>query len=238
MKRVTCCRLVLAAISTGALFSPLISPPQAAADPFKLGVQEKNYIESGGYQYPAPQMVAPVSAPPQQPKQAHASSTGLRGGAQVSQPRAPIQANIQQRAPMQLNVQQSVALPPGYLGTWLVNGNRQKVDAEGTFQSDAERAFSQATNNTWTISGNPASGYTLSSNEGVTTQLWVDKVANGTAFIRYQHPIKNVMAQEAIVLSLTPDGAQFQGLERISIVKQGEPPRAKVTYQLMGQRQR
>ncbi len=46
------------------------------------------------------------------------------------------------------------------------------------------------------------------------------------------------MAQEAVVLELQNGGMSFQGLERISIVKEGEPqPRAKVTYQLYGQRQ-
>ncbi|MGH9554162.1 MAG: hypothetical protein ACRD3W_32590, partial [Terriglobales bacterium] len=64
-------------------------------------------------------------------------------------------------------------------------------------------------------------------------------VEGGTAFIRYQHPISKTMAQEAIVMSLVPGGIQFNGLERISIVKEGmAQPRAKVTYQLMGSRQR
>ncbi|HMP51824.1 MAG TPA: hypothetical protein PKD05_09740, partial [Candidatus Melainabacteria bacterium] len=68
--------------------------------------------------------------------------------------------------------------------------------------------------------------------------LFVNKVQGNTAFIRYGHPIKNTMAQEAIVMELSPDGKRFKGLERITIVKQGEPPRAKVTYQLVGQRRR
>ncbi len=38
-------------------------------------------------------------------------------------------------------------------------------------------------------------------------------------------------------MSLVPGGAQFNGLERVSISKQGQV-RAKVTYQLVGRRGR
>ncbi|HMY55331.1 MAG TPA: hypothetical protein PK671_20380, partial [Candidatus Obscuribacter sp.] len=80
--------------------------------------------------------------------------------------------------------------------------------------------------------------YTLKTDQGVTTSLNIYKVAGNQAFIRYQHPISKTMAQEAVVLELQNGGMSFQGLERISIVKEGEPqPRAKVTYQLYGQRQ-
>jgi len=73
----------------------------------------------------------------------------------------------------------------------------------------------------------------------VSTTLTIYKVMNNQAFIRYQHPIGKTMAQEAIVMELQNGGASFQGLERISIIKDGQqPPRAKVTYQLYGQRQR
>jgi hypothetical protein len=75
------------------------------------------------------------------------------------------------------------------------------------------------------------------SNGDMSTPIFVDKVQGGTAFIRYQHPIKNTMAQEAIVLSLDQNGAVFNGLERISINKEGQT-RAKVTYQLNGSRMR
>ena len=94
------------------------------------------------------------------------------------------------------------------------------------------------TNNTWEISGDPNSGYMMGSNTGVKTPIIVDKVQGNTAFIRYQHPVGKTMAQEAIVMSLLPGGMQFNGLERITIVKENEPPRCRVTYQLVGQRQR
>src|SRR5262249_8202334 len=58
-----------------------------------------------------------------------------------------------------------------------------------------------------------------------------------TAFIRYQFQVKATMAQEAVVLQLAPGGAQFQGLERIMIVRSNQPPRAKITYQLSGSKQ-
>jgi hypothetical protein len=197
------------------------------ADPYKLGVEEKNYIEGDGYSsYPAPQMVNPP------PMRAGAASNSLQGGASNFAPPA------RPRPPMAASVQR-VVLPPAFLGAWFVQGERTKVDAQPEFQEGAERAFAMNNNQVWTIRGNPTSGYTLGSNTGIETALIVDKVKGTTAFIRYQHPVGNTMAQEAIVMNVMEGGAQFQGLERISIVKQGLPqPRAKVTYQLLGQRQR
>jgi beta-glucanase (GH16 family) len=123
------------------------------------------------------------------------------------------------------------------MGSWRVQGQRSKVEAMPEFQAGAEQAFSLNTNNTWNIGGQPGS-YSMSNGE-MSTPLWVDKVEGGTAFIRYQHQVGKTMAQEAIVLSLIPGGAQFNGLERISIVKEGmAQPRAKVTYQLNGSRMR
>jgi hypothetical protein len=198
----------------------------AFADPIKGGVDmtEHGTLNSGSEysSYPAPTMV------PQQPTMA------------PQQIRRPINGNIQQQQqrppqrPIQAQVQQQV-LPQGFLGRWSVNGQRQKVEAMPEFQAGAEQAFSMNTNNTWSINGNPGN-YTMSNGE-MSTQIWVDKVEGGTAFIRYQHQVKNTMAQEAIVMSLTANGASFNGLERISIVKEGlAQPRAKVTYALAGRR--
>ncbi len=79
-------------------------------------------------------------------------------------------------------------------------------------------------------------------NGELSTALIVDRVGpDGTAFIRYAHPMGRsgaTSAQEAIVLTLQNGGMRFSGLERVSIVKNGGPPRAKITYELMGQRQR
>lgn len=200
----------------------------ALADSFKLGVEEKNYIEGNGYSsYPAPQMV-----PNPQAMQGGATNNSLQGGASNFAPRA------RQRPPLTANVQK-VVLPPAFLGTWFVQGQRTKVDAMPEFQEGAEKAFELQNSQVWTIRGNTSSGYTLGSDTGVETALIVDKVQGTTAFIRYQHPVRNTMAQEAIVMKLISGGSKFEGLERIAIVKQGlQQPRAKVTYQLLGQRQR
>jgi hypothetical protein len=197
------------------------------ADTIKGGVQQSETVNTGlqggadAYpSYPVPQMV---------PEQAHSAPPpvhhNLNGNAQQ-----------QQRPPMQTQVQDQHTLPQGFLGRWNVQGQRTKVEAiTPEFQQNAEMAFQMNTSNVWNINGSPGS-YTMSNGE-MSTQIWVDKVEGGTAFIRYQHQIKNTMAQEAIVMSLTPNGMQFNGLERISIVKEGLPqPRCKVTYQLSGRR--
>jgi hypothetical protein len=172
--------------------------------------------------YPVPQMV------PQTPQSApviHRPPVNL--GAQQNQ---------QNQRPVQMQAQQQQTLPKGFLGRWNVQGQRTKVEAiTPEFQQGAEASFAMNTSNVWNINGNPGS-YTMSNGQ-MSTQIWVDKVEGGTAFIRYQHQVKNTMAQEAIVMSLTANGLQFNGLERISIVKEGLPqPRAKVTYSLMGSR--
>lgn len=198
----------------------------ALAQTLQGGVEQKQQIDSmqgEASSYPAPQMV------PLTPKQAPA-------------PRhKPLKANVQENQapppqPLQATVTK-VALPVGFMGAWHVQGQRSKVDALPEFAEGAQKVFALNTNNTWNINGSPGN-YSMS-NGDMSTQLWVDKVEGGTAFIRYQHQVGNTMAQEAIVMSLTPGGAQFNGLERISIIKNGQqPPRAKVTYQLVGQRQR
>jgi hypothetical protein len=203
----------------------IIQNVASSAEPFKLGVQEKGYINTSPIQgyadYPAPAMI------PQQARPGTASAP-LQGGAVQQAPRAPIQATIQK----------AVQLPPPFLGAWNVQGQRTKVEAQPEFQATAEQAFATSTNNVWNISGSPQNGYSMGSNTGIRTPLIVDSVQGSTAFIRYQHPIGKTMAQEAIVMTLTPTGVQFNGLERISIVKEGAPPRARVTYQLTGFRQR
>jgi len=212
-----------------ALSTCLAIAPEALAQEsptLKGGVRDQEYVpgSGGGSSYPAPQMV------PQQPTyQPARPAKQLNGGASASQ-KPP------QQAPMQASV--SVTLPPQFLGVWNVQGTRTKVEAQPEFQQGAEQAFSTSNQQIWTIQGGQG-GYTLGSNTGIQTPIYVDKVQGTTAFIRYQHPIKNTMAQEAIVMSLTAGGAQFNGLERISIVKEGvAQPRAKVTYQLVGSRQR
>ncbi|MBA3992888.1 MAG: hypothetical protein C0469_05115 [Cyanobacteria bacterium DS2.3.42] len=211
----------------------LAFPLASLADPFKLGAEQKQYNEGGSYpaypQYPTPQaMPAPRPPIPASVREDVRPTPRMNGGVQDNQP--------PRRPPIQLQAQR-VVLPASFLGAWNVQGQRTKVEALPEFQAGAEAVFAPNTSNVWNIGGDPNSGYRMSNDQGVSTQLVVDKVEGNTAFIRYQHPIKNTVAGEAIVMSLVPGGAQFNGLERVSITKQGEV-RAKVTYQLVGRRGR
>ncbi len=211
-----------------------------AQEPFKLGVQENVPGTSSNSSYPTPQMMSIPATPAPKKSKKHLSG-------EATQNNAPLNAStpVNASAPFNGNVGQeafssgvtAVALPPAFLGIWQVHGQKTAVEAMPEFQAAAQQAFTANNDQLWNISGNQGN-YTLGSNTGITTPLYVDKVQGNTAFVRYQHPVGNTMAQEAIVMSLRPGGAQFDGLERISIVKQGLPqPRAKVTYQLMGSRQ-
>jgi hypothetical protein len=210
---------------------------QAESQTLKGGVRDQEYVpgSGSGSSYPAPQMV------PQTPTyQARPPAQHLNGGANTSG-HAPLNggANTSGHAPpiLQGGVTQ-IALPPEFLGVWNVQGRRTKVEAQPEFQQGAEQAFSTSNQQIWTIQGGQGA-YTLNSNTGIQTPFNVYKVQGSTAYIRYQHPVKNTMAQEAVVMSLVEGGAQFNGLERISIVKEGvSQPRAKVTYELVGTRQR
>jgi len=232
---------LLVATAFGLAFSSIMAPgfaQQKPSEPFKLGVEQQHKIENAYPEYPsypAPQMVQPVKPPPVK-KPPAPPKTKLQGGAQVA-PVVPKKPPIPMKASVQENVPPGV-LPQVFLGTWQVLGQRQKVEAQPQYQDGIGNIFTPSNQQVWSIAGNPGQGYTMNSNTGASTQIYVDKVSGNTAFIRYQHPIRNTMAQEAIVMQLSPDGKQFQGMERISIVKQGEPsPRAKVTYSLFGQRQ-
>lgn len=153
--------------------------------------------------------------------------------------KANIQQNVQQPPPPQRMVQQAPVqgvLPPQFLGRWQVLGSRSNVEALPQYQAGMDGIFSMTTSNVWNIQGSPEQGYMLNTDTGVSTPLTVETQGN-TAILRYQHPIKNTVAQEALVMQLGPGGMQFDGLERISIVKQGEGTRAKVTYKLVGHRQ-
>lgn len=197
-----------------------------AQEPYKLGVQENIQGQpNGGYSYPAPQMI---------PTPATLAVPGVK-----KQKSKPQQANAaKQPETFSASATTSVALPPAFMGTWQVHGQRTAVEAMPEFQAGAERSFAMSNDQIWNISGDQANGYTLGSNTGINTALFIAKVQGSTAFVRYQHPVGNTMAQEAIVMSLTPGGLQFDGLERVSIVKQGlSQPRARVTYHLTGIRQ-
>lgn len=210
---------------------------------FKLGVEQNTQLDpAAGFQgYPQPKMIpqTPVMAPPKHVKPIKAKiEHNVEPPRQ--QPMRPIQAAIQTAAPIQGNIQQQ-APPPGvlpqqFLGRWQVMGSRANVQARPEYQGGIENIFTATNSQTWNIVGG-GGGYSMSSDTGV-NQVQVGNCTASIAYIRYAHPIKNTVAQEAIVLQLSPDGRSFQGKQRISIVKQGEgAPRAQVTYNLMGYRQ-
>lgn len=220
------------------------NPSGGSSEPFKLGVEQKDYMQQQ-------QQVPAYPSYPSYPTYAQKTPAPVMKGqaaikAPVQQPpkrQPPMQAAVQQnqipQRPLQAQVAAPGVLPNEFLGVWQVLGSRQNVEAQPQYQQGIDGIFSATTSNTWQIQGNPQQGYVLATDTGVSTQLVVDKVQGNTAFLRYQHQIKNTVAQEAIVMMLDGGGATFSGLERISIVKQGEPqPRAKVTYKLMGRRQR
>lgn len=203
--------------------------------PFELGVEQRDYVQGQQpvQQYGKPVMIGvPKQAPPP-PKKVAPPPKKLNVGIQQEQrpPQPPPRQQMVQQVPTQ------GVLPPQFLGRWQVLGNRSNVEAQPQYQAGMDGIFSMTTANVWNIQGSPEQGYMLSTDTGVSTPLMVEATGN-TAILRYQHPIRNTMAQEALVMQLGPGGAQFDGLERISIVKQGEPqPRAKVTYKLVGHRQ-
>ena len=235
--------LVLLALSFGGTVS---SVGAQESQPFKLGAEHREFNTPAEASYPAypaygakyGQVTPPPPPPP--PKKLNGNLNAQRAvQPPPPPPRPPIQGNINRTPPPMIQPQapQNGYLPPQFLGVWQVLGSRSGVEAQQQYQQGIDSIFSATTANTWKIQGNPQQGYMLSTDTGVSTALTVQTQGN-TAILRYQHPIKNTMAQEALVMQLQPGGAQFDGLERISIVKQGEPqPRAKVTYKLIGRRQ-
>lgn len=225
--------------------------PALLAKQFELNAEQKNYMPGDNgvpeyAPYPAfmPQKPAKKQPPP---KKQPPLKIKVEQQQQQQQQMPPMQRQMPQARPMpqlrqtpmfNLGTQKSVALPPSFLGRWAVQGRKTNFEAMQPQYQAADGIFAPQTQNVWNIVGNPQSGYAFSNDMGVKSQLYVDKVEGSRAFIRYQHPIKNTMAQEAIVLEVSPDGSQLNGMERISIVKQGEGgPRAKVTYQLNGFKQ-
>jgi len=224
-----------------AVFLTVISGSGAQADqPFQLGVEQRGQgqqtlmpVDSSGYRAPVatPVYQAPPSRPLHANANANANNNGMRlnAGAQQQPP--------QQRPVMQAGVQR-VALPPAFMGSWLVQGQRTKVQAiNAEFQANAEAGFAMTTRNVWNINGSPQGGYTMSNDQGVSTALQIQKMMGpNKAVVAYQHQMGKAMAQEMILMELQNGGASFTGIERITIVKEGTK-RANVSYALSGQRQ-
>lgn len=234
---------VLAVLGMVAVAMPAFAQENSDGKPFQLGVQQnvQGQMPSPYSSYPAPQMIqqtprpVPVQKPPKQKP--------LKAKVQEDAPqRQPMNVGIQQtqqRPPMRAAVQENVppgVLPNQFMGNWLVLGQRSKIEARPEYQNGIDGIFTASNSQTWNIVGGPG-GYSMSSTSGV-QQVQVGNCNSSTAFLRYAHPVGNTVAQEAIVMQLSADGQTFQGMQRITIRKQGEPsPRAMVTYQLMGRRQ-
>jgi len=221
-----------------------LSGVPALADSIKGGVETNDVIQTPQQSYVpsygAPKMIGvpvPVQHPlkpkeaPLKPKPKPKPIVPIQGAVTQVAPPPPLKASAAVSAPVTEGV-----LPPQFLGRWQVMGSRSGVEAQPQFQKGIDGIFAASTANTWTIQGSPQQGYMLSTDSGVSTPLTVVSQGN-QAILKYQHPIRNTVAQEALVMQMTPGGVQFDGLERITIVKQGEPPRAKVTYKLIGHRQ-
>lgn len=213
--------------------------PVEADDVYKGGIEENATMSSPHYvpSYGLPKMVGPAMHRPPPPKtEKPVTKPPLKGNATREQPKPPVVKKPMPLPPPAPAKLKEGVLPAQFLGRWQVMGARSKVEAQPQFQAGIDNIFSMSTSNVWNIQGSPEQGYMLSTDSGVSTALMVQ--SNGQqAILRYQHPIKNTVAQEALVMQLGPGGAQFDGLERITIIKQGEPPRAKVTYNLTGRRQ-
>ncbi|MBS1999155.1 MAG: hypothetical protein JSS86_22670, partial [Cyanobacteria bacterium SZAS LIN-2] len=171
--------LLFALVTAGSMAS------MVNAAPFQLGAEAQGFIES---------------APPQ--NDSYARPQMLNGGAAQYGQNNTYSGNVQQQRPLQAQVQKSVALPPKFLGSWLVQGQRTGIEAQPQYQQGIEGLFAGGTRNTWNIAGSPQQGYQMSNDQGVSTTLTIYKVMNNQAFIRYQHPIGKTMAQEAIVMEL------------------------------------
>lgn len=222
---------VLATFAAIAIAAPAMAQPiQGGVD---MNVDGSPTYTGGAQAYPMPKMIgqpvktAPVTPPPKKPPKKLQAT--VQQQAPPPQQRPPIQASAQASPPPGV-------LPTQFMGNWLVIGQRQQIQARPEYQNGIDSIFTSSNSQTWNIVGQP-NAYSMSSSTGVQS-VQVGQCNNTTAFLRYQHPIKNTVAQEAIVMQLAPDGMTFQGMQRITIKKQGEPtPRAQVTYQLMGRRQ-
>ncbi|MDX2107385.1 MAG: hypothetical protein SFY67_13375 [Candidatus Melainabacteria bacterium] len=238
------------AVAVGSWVSVTFAP-NIEAKQFELNAEQKNYTpgdngvpEYAPYPTFTPQKPAKKQPPPKKQAQLKIKVE------QTQQQMPPMQRQMPQARPMpvlrqapafNLGVTKSVPLPPSFLGKWAVQGNKTDFQAIQAKYQAANEAFAPQTQNTWIIMGNPQQGYAFSNDLGVKSPLIVDKVEGSRAFIKYQHQMKNTIAQEAIVLEVSPDGSQFNGMQRITIVKPGQGPdtgpRAKVTYQLNGFKQ-
>ncbi len=224
--------------------------PALLAKQFELNAEQKNYMpgdngvpEYAPYPTFTPQKPAKKQPPPkkQPPLKIKVEQQQQMPPMQRQMPQARPMPQLRQTPMFNLGTQKSVALPPSFLGKWAVQGSKTNFEAIQAKYQAANEAFAPQTQNIWILMGNPQQGYSFSNEVGVRCPLIVDKVEGSRAYIRYQHQMKNTIAQEAIVLEVSPDGSQLNGMERITIVKPGQGPdsgpRAKVTYQLNGFKQ-
>jgi hypothetical protein len=165
----------------------LAAPGIASADPLQGGIEAQKFIEnanSNDYSYPAPTMMQPS---PDSVRPARVQKAAIQ-----QQQRPP------QQRPIQAQVQQSVELPKGFMGAWVVQGQRSNMQALPQFQGSIGSVLpSKLAPATSGISlAIHAPGYTLTTDQGVSTKLNIHKVAGNTAFILYQHPTSPIPWQK------------------------------------------
>ncbi len=204
----------------------------------KGGVKDGAYISAPAVQpYGTPQYAKPQFVGPPKIQKAAIQTSVTKPKPPLPKPTPkPIVKPVVRPAPVRMAPKEDV-LPPQFLGRWSVSGQRSSMEGQPQYQSALGGIFAATTSNTWNVTGDPDQGYLLTTDSGVSTPLSVHMENAQTAVLQYKHPINKTLALEAVVLQLNPGGTSFSGLERISIVKPGEPaPRAKVTYKLFGRK--
>ena len=227
--------LVLALLSSPLLYSQACVAEDGTL--LKGGVKDGAYISAPAVQpYGVPQYAKPQYVGPPKIQKAAIQASVTKPKPPVPKPTVKPIVKPVVKPPIKMAPKEDV-LPPQFLGRWSVSGQRSSMEGQPQYQSALGGIFAATTSNTWNVTGDPEQGYLLTTDSGVSTPLSVHMENSQTAVLQYKHPINKTLALEAVVLQLNPGGTSFSGLERISIVKPGEPaPRAKVTYKLFGRK--
>jgi hypothetical protein len=129
----------------------------------------------------------------------------------------------------------AVELPSMFLKTWYIKCTKQKFDVQPQFEADCKGLPYLGGDTVWTITPDQNSNqYKIFSDADYSVELWVDKVQGQTAFLRFKQVIDAFLIQEAVVMTVSTDGRQFNGLRRLTVCKGNSVPMAKAHYQLSG----
>lgn len=129
----------------------------------------------------------------------------------------------------------AVELPSIFLKTWHIKCTKQKFDVQPQFEADCKGLPDLGGDTEWTITRDQKSNqYKIFSDADYSVELWVDKVQGQTAFFRFKHLIDAFMIQEAVVMNVSSDGRQFNGLRRLTVCKENSVRMAQAHYQLSG----